>query len=104
MVLSGEQGGDVVPAAVPDGGKELLEGGPHGRGLAHANEVRGGPYVLGGELGGQVTGEGGQHLVVPDASPTDQIGDKLESLGLAEPTNTPRDGATAAPATPAAPR
>jgi hypothetical protein len=31
---------------------------------------------------------------------TDAIGDKLDSLGLAEPTNTPRDGAAAAPATP----
>jgi cell division protein FtsL len=50
-----------------------------------------------------------RQIVSADAVPektarTDQIGDKLESLGLSEPTNTPRDGAAAAPATPAAPR
>jgi len=46
-----------------------------------------------------------RQIVSADALPertarTDQIGDKLESLGLAEPTNTQRDRAAAAPATP----
>jgi cell division protein FtsL len=36
------------------------------------------------------------------AAKVDSIGRKLESLGLSEPTNTPREGKAAAPATPAA--
>ncbi|MEJ0091987.1 MAG: hypothetical protein WDN46_00640 [Methylocella sp.] len=31
---------------------------------------------------------------------TDAIGDKLEALGLAEPTNTPNEGSVAGPTTP----
>ena len=46
-----------------------------------------------------------RQIVRADALPertarTDAIGDKLDALGLAEPTNTPRDGAAASPATP----
>ncbi len=48
-----------------------------------------------------------RQIVSADALPartarTDGIGDKLEALGLSEPTNTPSDGA-AAPATPSTP-
>jgi len=44
-------------------------------------------------------------IVGPDALPEkgmriDEIGRKLEALGLAEPTNTPRDGVSATPVTP----
>ncbi len=39
----------------------------------------------------------------PRAPKIDAIGRKLEALGLAEPTRTPRDGAASAPPTPAAP-
>ncbi len=47
-------------------------------------------------------------IVTADALPAkapkvDSIGRKLESLGLAEPTNTPRDGQTLSPPTPSTP-
>lgn len=47
-------------------------------------------------------------IVSADALPAkgpkiDGIGRKLEALGLAEPTNTPRDGGASAPTTPAVP-
>ncbi len=39
--------------------------------------------------------------VLPDKGMrVDEIGRKLEALGLAEPTNTPRDGTAVAPVTP----
>ncbi len=46
-----------------------------------------------------------RQIVRADALPertakTDAIGDKLDALGLAEPTNPPREGAAASPATP----
>jgi cell division protein FtsL len=41
---------------------------------------------------------------LPSKSPKiDAIGRKLETLGLAEPTNTPREGSASAPTTPAVP-
>jgi cell division protein FtsL len=49
-----------------------------------------------------------RQIVSADALPartpkSDGIGDKLEALGLSEPTSTPREGEAAAPATPSAP-
>jgi cell division protein FtsL len=47
-------------------------------------------------------------IVGPEALPEkgmriDEIGRKLEALGLSEPTNTPRDGTDVAPVTPSSP-
>jgi cell division protein FtsL len=47
-------------------------------------------------------------IVGPEALPekgmrVDEIGRKLEALGLSEPTNTPRDGTVVAPVTPSSP-